>query len=348
MQILSGDIGGTNIRLAILSPRAGGGFDTLHSTKVRNRDYASLEDAVADFLTAESIDVQDCPLAGFGIAGPVIDGVCEGTNFPWKVDTRSVQQRLGFEHVELLNDLEALGYGLAVLDDAELETLHGGTPRPGNAAVIAAGTGLGQTGLFFDGADYHPFATEGGHTNFGPRNDLEEALLRFVRDDRLGGGRVSWERLVSGMGVVNLYAFLLDFRRAEPCAELRDVLSHQPSHADPAAAIARAADDGRCPIADEALELFAELYGAEAGNLALKLMAVSGVYLGGGIAPKMLNRLRGPRFHDAFCDKGRMRPVLEAIPVRVVLDSERAALVGAGRRTLQSRWNVRRLDAIRS
>ena len=338
MQILSGDIGGTNIRLAILRTLPGGGFETLHGCKMANRDYASLEDAVGDFLAAENLTPGDCPLAGFGIAGPVIDGVCMGTNFPWTVDSHRVREQLGFEHVELLNDLEALGHGLALLEDDDLDVLYPGTPRPGNGAIIAAGTGLGQAGLFFDGAEYHPFATEGGHTNFGPRNDLEMALLRYLHGRY--SGRVSWERLVSGMGLVNLYRFLLDFHRHEPCPELKDALVENDRRADPAAAIARAADDGTCPIADQALDLLAELYGAEAGNLALKLMAVSGVYLGGGIAPKILDRLRGPRFHDAFCDKGRMRGVLQAIPIRVVLDSERAALLGAARRVNRARWTT--------
>lgn len=329
MEILSGDIGGTNTRLAVLKQRPDGGFDTLRSRKVASRDFASLEGAIEDFFDSEGISIEDCPLAGFGIAGPVVDGVCHGTNFPWVVDARAVRDRLGFRRVDLLNDLEALAHGLPALGDGDFAVLHEGEPRSGNAAVIAAGTGLGEAGLFFDGEAYHPFATEGGHTDFGPRNDLELALLRHLHGRY--GGRVSWERVVSGMGLVNLYEFLLEYRRLEPCAEVREALEDDDPATDPAAAISKAAEAGTCAAADRALDLFVELYGAEAGNLALKMMSVSGMYLGGGIAPRILDRLRGPRFREAFCDKGRMRPLLEAMPIRVVLDSTRAALFGAAR-----------------
>ncbi|MEM1206977.1 MAG: glucokinase [Acidobacteriota bacterium] len=326
MRILCGDIGGTHSRLAVLQPEPGGGFAKRASVVLRSSEFASLGEAVEHFLEREGVA---CELASFGVPGPVVAGRCRVTNLPWEVDAADVGRRLGFERVALRNDLEIQAHGIAVLGEEDFHVLHPGAPRPGNAALIAAGTGLGQAGLFFDGERHLPFATEGGHTDLAPRNELEIALLRFLMGRHR---RVSYERVVNGSGLVNLFEFLVEHRRTRPTAEVREQLS-DPS-LDPAAVISRAAQDESCALCVEALDLFVSLYGAEAGNLALKMMAVAGVYVGGGIAPKILGHLQRPAFRDAFCDKGRMRPLLEAIPLRVLLHGD-TALYGAARVVLE-------------
>lgn len=256
--------------------------------------------------------------------GPVVDGVCRTTNLPWVVDARRLARRLGLDRVGLLNDLEAAAHGVAALEPNALETLNAGSAEArGNAALIAAGTGLGEAGLYWDGSRHHPFACEGGHADFGPRDDLETAFLGWLRARH---GRVSWERVVSGPGLVALYEFLRDREGGGEPAWLTESLRAQ----DPAAAITRAAlerRDERCALT---LDRFVALYGAEAGNLALKVMARGGVYVGGGIAPRILAAMRTPAFLDAFVDKGRMRPLLESMPVRIILN-EQCALLGAAR-----------------
>jgi glucokinase len=222
--------------------------------------------------------------------------------------------------VTLLNDLEATARGIAALDADDFHTLNHGTADPtGNAAIIAAGTGLGEAGLYHDGSRYRPFATEGGHTDFSPADDTEIALLQFLQRQHR---HVSWERLLSGPGLVQVHAFLCHTRQQD----IPDWLQQQHEEGDPAAAIAsRAADDAVCR---DALQLFTRLYGAEAGNLALKTLATGGLYVGGGIAPKLLDQLDAGDFMAAFCAKGRMRPLLEGMPVQVILN-DRAALYGA-------------------
>jgi glucokinase len=315
IRVLSGDIGGTKTRLAVISV-IGNRLRTERERSFASRDYAEFAELLGDFLR----DSETPGRASFGIAGPVRGRVMHTTNLPWRIDADALQQRFAFEHCTLLNDLEATAYGLpAVADD--LLSLHSGVPDAGNAAVIAAGTGLGEAGLFWDGQRYHPFATEGGHTSFSPSNELEAALLRHLQ---LRHGHVSWERIVSGPGLVALHEFLIQHRHAlHP-----DWLQHEMEHGDAAAAIADAALSGRDELCAETLDWFVRLYGAEAGNLALKVMSRGGLYVGGGIAPKILPRLQQGAFLDAFFNKGRMRPVLEAMPVRVVLN-DRAALYGA-------------------
>jgi len=231
---------------------------------------------------------------------------------------------LGLRHVWLLNDLEASAHGIDALAPEDLLILHPGVAdAAGNAALIAAGTGLGEAGLYWDGRRHRPFASEGGHATFAPTTDLETALHAHLR---ARFGHVSWERILSGPGLVHLYTFLRAHRRAGEPAWLTEEMAA----GDAAAAITRAGLDGRSPVCSEALDLFVTLYGREAGNLALKLMATGGVYVGGGIAPRIQARLRGPAFVDAFRAKGRMASLLEAIPVRVILQ-DAAPLLGAAR-----------------
>jgi glucokinase len=318
--ILVGDVGGTTTDLALLDEKL-----TFHEIRsFASREYGSLNDIVREFLRAEAPKVTH---ACFGIAGPVREGSVRTTNLPWIVEATDLARLIGVADVLLINDIEAIGHGIGALDDRAFVTLHGGAGlTPGNAAVIAAGTGLGEAGLYWDGARHRPFASEGGHASFAPRDDVEMALLRFLLAEY---GHVSWERVVSGPGLFNVYRFLRDTGRFDEPRWLAESIREE----DPAASIAQCAQEGTAPICEHSLELFVSLYGAEAGNLALKMMAVGGVYIAGGIAPKILDWLKRPSFRRAFVAKGRMRPLLETIPVRVVV-SDRVGLLGAARAVL--------------
>ncbi|MFZ1766185.1 MAG: glucokinase [Candidatus Nitrotoga sp.] len=319
--LLTGDIGGTKTRLALVDVNSNEVVIRRELSYASQR-YETFETLLSEFLSSDD-NVDD---AAFGIAGPVQDGVAQATNLPWRIDTAALCQRFGFLRCHLLNDLEATAYGLPALDDADLLTLQAGVPEMlGNAAVIAAGTGLGEAGLYWDGLSYRPFATEGGHATFSPRNTLEFALLRHLqqRHSEHMRGHVSWERVVSGMGLLDLYAFLLDYRHVSTPAWLAEKMRNT----DTAAAISAAALANSDAVCVETMQLFVSLYGVEAGNLALKVMSRGGLYIGGGIAPKILPLLQTGDFLNAFLDKGRMRPLLAAMPVKVILN-DRAALYG--------------------
>lgn len=321
MKILAGDIGGTNARLAVYDIELTS-YETLAAETLPSREYGSLEEIVAAFMKGHPIE---CQRACFGVPGPVKDGRVQTTNLPWLVESSRLAAAARVEALALINDLKAQAYGVAMLGPQDLEVLNPGSETAsGNAALIAAGTGLGQAGLYWDGQAFHPFATEGGHASFGPTGARQVALLDFLAQRF---GRVSWERVVSGPGLVNIFEFLLDYRDAAKPAWLADEVGED---GDLAPAITKAALDRRCEVCVEALELFVELYGAEAGNLALKMLATGGVFIGGGIAPKIIDALREPVFLNAFLDTGRMRPLLEATPVRVITNKN-TALLGAAR-----------------
>lgn len=314
--VLSGDIGGTKTRLAIASV-AGVSVTIVREVEFPSSAYASFETLLAEFLADGEIPAR----AAFGVAGPVSGRTVQATNLPWKIDADQLQRRFGFGSCTLLNDLEATAYGLPALGSADLLTLQqGAADSTGNEAVIAAGTGLGEAGLFWDGKRHLPFATEGGHASFAPANTLEFALLRHLQQQHQ---HVSWERIVSGMGIVSLHEFLRQYRRVD----VPDWLLGQMQSGDQAAAISNAALAGTDPVCIETMDCFVRLYGAEASNLALKVMSRGGIYLGGGIAPKILPLLQGGNFLEAFLNKGRMRHLLEAMPVSVILN-DRAALYG--------------------
>jgi glucokinase len=306
--ILAGDIGGTNSRLALFEV-TGGVPRAVAEQRLASREAPSLEAVLDAFLARHPATPE---AAVFGVPGPVKQGRVITTNLPWVVDQAQLRRHLRLDGVELLNDIEAFSLGLAVLGEDDYVTLNPGAPDArGNRAVIAAGTGLGQAGLFWDGQAHRPFATEGGHADFSPTDELQFGLLQFLQERH---GRVSWERVVSGPGLVNVHEYLRDVVRvARPAVLPPELVS-----SDPAATIAQAALAGACPLAQRALDLFVVLYGAEAGNLALKIMSSGGLYLGGGVAPKILPKLREPMFLQAFFAKGRMRRLLEAMPVRVV------------------------------
>jgi glucokinase len=311
--ILAGDIGGTKTNLALFNggrpgePVAVGTFPSV--------EHAGLDAMVRVFLEQHPAEVE---AACFGVAGRVDGMRVDTTNLAWPVDGMELARLLGIPHVTLLNDLEANAWGIAALPPEDFAVLNEGNPEAGgNAAVISAGTGLGQAGLYWDGERHRPFATEGGHVDFAPRNELEVELLRFLSAEL---GHVSYERVCSGMGIVNLYRFFLHRSSQE---EPEWFAAAQ----DKAAAVANAAEAGD-ETADRSLDLFCSIYGAQAGNLALTVMATGGVYVGGGIAPKLLPRLRTGGFAQSFVAKGRFRDLLAAIPVRVILN-DRAALLGA-------------------
>ncbi len=316
--ILAGDTGGTSTRLGLFEIRD-------HAPRVvaseifRSRDHASLDEIVAKFMVSAPKRVA---LACFGIPGPVEEGRAETTNLPWVVEARALQQVLGGAAVWLINDLEANAYGIGALDPSDLAVIHPGAPGSGgNVAVISAGTGLGEAGATWDGRVHHPFASEGGHADFAPVDELQIELLRFLMKEL---GHVSVERVLSGPGLHNIYRFLRDAGPADEPAWLRDALRG----GDPGAAISQAALEGRSELCARALDLMVAIYGAEAGNLALRVMARGGVYLGGGIPPRILPRLQATVFMEAFLAKGRLRPLLEKIPVQVILN-DKAALLGA-------------------
>jgi glucokinase len=319
--ILAGDIGGTNTRLAHAAPDAAGRLRLMDAAAYPSRDHAGLEAIVLQYRREHPGPIE---AASFGVAGPVREGVVRTTNLPWIIESGRVASLLGLPAVGLLNDLEANAWGLAELGPEDLLILGPGAPgASGNSAIIAAGTGLGEAGLFWDGRRHQPFATEGGHADFAPRDETEDGLLLWLRERF---GRVSWERVVSGPGLVNIYTYLREQGRHPDDAELPEAMRR----GDPAAAISRAATGGQSPLAAAALDLFVSAYGAEAGNLALVTMATGGLYVGGGIAPRIAKQLAGGRFMERFTDKGRMRPLMESIPVRVVLNDQ-TALLGAAR-----------------
>jgi len=324
--ILAGDIGGTKVHLALYNFE-GGRLKQVRAHKFPAHEFATLDDVVKRFLAAEegreASDPKDIAAACFGCPGPVRDGRLKLTNLPWTLDTRDLRKSLGIEHIFLINDLEANGYGIPELAPDAIHTLHEGDGSAvGHRGLVSAGTGLGEALLIWDGRQHRPIPSEGGHCDFAARTDREIALLEYLR--KTLRGRVSFERVVSGIGIKNIYAFLRDDQHLEEPAWLRERLATE----DPNMVIGTCAEDGSSPICYETMQMFTAAFGAEAGNVALKVLAMGGMYLGGGIAPKILKTLSGGAFNQAFLDKGRLSPLLEAIPVRVILD-ETCALLGA-------------------
>ena len=341
--IVAGDIGGTKTHLALFDWKKDR-VDPVRLESFHSADYTSLEDMLTEFLAPptapQSIDdvaaekgdaveverpaekPQKIDAACFGIAGPVIDNRCQTTNLPWVVDGATLAKQFDIPRVKLLNDLEAMAYGVLLLRPDEVEVLNAGTPPAQNQALalIAAGTGLGESILFWNGSRYQPMPSEGGHADFAPNNDNEIELLRHLRSSYL---HVSYERVLSGPGLHAIYDYVRDSKKNEPTW-----LAEQIKAGDPAAAIAEAGLKGQADIAKQALDLFASIYGAEAGNLALKGMTLNGVYVGGGIAPKLLAKLKDGTFMKSFTNKGRYKRVMSSIPVKVVMN-QKTPLLGA-------------------
>ena len=316
---LAGDVGGTKTNLAIYVYRDDR-LQVLKSASYPSKNHATLAEIVRLFLGADlGVVKHGC----FGVAGPVQNGVVQVTNLPWRVDAAALQAELDFQKISLLNDLEANAYGIVTLEPHELLSLNpnGNPHQVGHRALIAAGTGLGEAGLIWDGVAHRPFASEGGHASFAPNDAVGDELLQFLRQER---GHVSWERVLSGMGMANLYRF---FRQRSGVAEPA-WLTEQLANGDLGAVVNQAGMSGKDAVCADAIDCFTRNYGAEAGNLALKLLALGGVYIGGGIAPKMLSKMQSPLFLDAFYHKGRLSPLLQTIPVYVILN-DKTALQGA-------------------
>lgn len=311
MGVLVGDIGGSKTSLALV--RDSGELEAVQ--RYASADARSLAELVRRYLDQTQASVE---LAVFAVAGPVLGDRCKATNLQWQLDARQLERTLALRRVRLLNDLEAVGWAIPSLRSEQLERVHEGEPRSGNACVIAAGTGLGVAGLCWDGARHHPFASEAGHADFAPTCELEFALHRQLQRRH---GHVGWERVVSGQGIVNLFEFLLDWRGGKPPKWLA-----QPE----AARIAEAAEGGSCPICVETMELFASLYARVIGDVALTHMAVAGIYLTGGVTIANRRLWRRETFLRALFDKGRMSGLIGKMPIRVITDPH-AGLLGAAR-----------------
>lgn len=317
--VLAGDIGGTNSRLALYAAD-GGALTLVHAATFPSREHTGLEDVIARFLANTA--ATPIAAAAFGIAGPVVDDAVIATNLPWHVRGAALRTRLGTPHVRLLNDLEATAYGALALPADGLLALNAGVARPGNRAVIAAGTGLGQALLFWNGTRHVPVPTEGGHADFAPRDEVEHDLLRWL--ERKYDGHVSYERTVSGHGLANIFDFLVEHCRMPVADATRRRLERE----DRAAVIGELGVTGACGTAVAAVERFVAIYGAQAGNLALTGMATGGVYVGGGIVNKLLPAMTSGAFVRAFVAKGRYERLMREIPVWIIRDPD-TGLYGA-------------------
>lgn len=320
MLILAGDVGGTSTRLAFFEVDAAG-VATVAAERYASKEHGSLIEIVRRFIARHSYNPErSC----FGIAGPILEGRVRTPNLPWHIESKELAELLGLPQVRLINDLEANTYGIPALKDDDFYTLNPGKRNPtGTIAVVSAGTGLGQSLAYWDGAFHRPLPSEAGHADFAPRNDLESELLLYLQDKH---GRVSYERVVSGPGLLDIYRFLRDKRYGIEDAAIAAAMKA----GDPPAVITRGALDGSCSICSKALDIFVSVYGAEAGNAALRFLATGGVYLGGGIPPRIIERLKGPAFMVAFTSKGRLSSLVQTIPVQLILN-ENTALLGAGR-----------------
>jgi glucokinase len=319
--IIAGDIGATHSRVAAF--RAEGNKFPLVVEKIyESQDHSGLVEIAGAFIRTEGIPAQN---ACFAVAGPVRGGISKISNLPWTIDSRELARQLNLRAVGLINDLEAFAYGLDSLESKDFITLHAGSEdAEGNTAVISAGTGLGEAGLLWDGFRQHPFACEGGHADFAARNDVQIELLKYLL---ARFKTVSYERVLAGPGIKNVYEFLRDTKRAEEPAWLREQMT---AAKDPAALISEFALDKKAPICEQTMSIFVSVYGAEAGNCALKFMSLGGIFIGGSIAAKNIPLMKRPEFLEAFFDKGRMRSLLEDMPVKIVLNDD-AGLLGAAR-----------------
>ena len=326
--ILAGDVGGTKTNVALFHEDADQLGTPLNQKSFPSKQYESLDAILREYAAEQPADIT---FACFGIAGPIVGARVETPNLAWHIDGERLARTIGIARVDLINDLEATAYGIEGLRAEQLYTLNeGDNSRIGHRALIAAGTGLGIGGIFWDGQNYRPIASEGGHADFAPRNELEIDLLRYLREKF--SEHVSYERVLSGPGLFNIYSFLRDTKRAEE----PDWLAAEIASGDQTAAVSVAALAGKCELAVKALDLFVEIYGAMAGNLALLLKSVGGLYIGGGIAPKIIAKLKDGTFMRAFKDKGRMSSLIASIPVHVILD-DKTALYGAARCGIRNR-----------
>ena len=328
--ILVGDVGGTKTNVALLETDGRSVGAVLAQQKFASAAYDSLEKIVAEFLVAAGRP--KLTRACFGVAGPVMDGRVDATNLKWDVSADALTNALGIEHVSIINDLEATAYGIEALAPHQLHTLNeGDSTRKGNRALIAAGTGLGMASIVWHADRYHPVPSEGGHVDFAPRNCLEMEMLKYLLKIEEFNGHVSYERIISGPGLFTVYSFLRDTGFAEEPDWLAAEIN---GDGDASAIVSKAALEKKCELAIKALDMFVEIYGAMAGNLALLMIATGGCYVGGGIAPKIIEKIKDGTFMQSFRAKGRFEALLAGMPVHVILD-DKTALYGAARQALQ-------------
>ena len=322
--ILAGEIGATRTRLAAFD-KEGSRLKVVVEKTYQSQEHGSLSEIIAAFIQAEGIAVHSACL---GVAGPVRRGRSKISNLPWVIDSRDLAKQLKLDSVGMINDLEAYAYGIDGLDSKDFVTLNAGSEdAEGNRAVISARTGLGVAGLYWDGYRHHPFACEGGHSDFAPRNALEMELLAYLQKKY---GRISYERLLSGPGIKNIYDFLRDAHKADEPQWLKDQIGAAP---DPPAVISQLALEGKAAICDQTLSIFVSIYGAETGNCALNFLSTGGIFIGGSVAAKIVPKMKDPIFMESFLDKGRMESLLKEIPVTIVLNDD-SGIIGAARYTL--------------
>lgn len=320
--ILAGDIGGTKTNLALITFN-NQKIQTIFSKQFSSQNYKSFYEILDEFLSLHKN--QKISVACFGIAGPIVEGNSNLTNLSWNINTIDLQNKLNTSKVKLLNDLEATAYGMLYLNDEELIELNPNAKKQkGNIAVIAAGTGLGEAILYNDGINYYPIGTEGGHTDFAPLTQQQNKLLEWLKTKY--PEHVSYERVLSGQGITTLYQFLLETNFAPECKQMLNISNDE----DKNAMISKCAFELNDKLSLETLKLFIEIYGAEAGNLALKSMSIGGVFIGGGIAPKILHFIQNGIFINSFLKKGRFEKLLKNISIKVSLN-EQTALLGSAR-----------------
>jgi glucokinase len=325
--ILAGDIGATRTRLAAFQTE-GSKLELVVEKTYKSQEHSGLQEIISGFVNTEGVPVHS---ACFGVAGPVRAERSKISNLPWTIDASELAAQLKLSSVGLINDLEAYAYGIDAFESKDFVTLSQGVEdAEGNRVVIAARTGLGVAGLYWDGFRHHPFPCEGGHADFAPKNDLESELAQYLRKKY---DHVSCERILSGPGIKNIYDFLRDAGKAEEPAWLQKQLSES---ADPPALISQLALEKKAAICDQALNIFVGVYGSETGNCALNFLATGGVFIGGSIAAKIVPRMQDPIFMKSFLDKGRMSVLLADIPVRIVMNDD-SGIIGAARYTLIQR-----------
>lgn len=336
--LLAGDIGGTKTILRLVEEKAEASWHTLYEALYPSRDFPDLVPIVQQFFSAagQQLGTSSSPeKACFAIAGPVVNDTCVLTNLDWFLEARRLEKELDIAQITLINDFAAVGYGILGLETTDLYTLQAATPQlDAPIAVIGAGTGLGEGFLIHQTTGYQVFPSEGGHADFAPRTELEFQLLQYLRE-KYDIQRISVERVVSGQGIVAIYQFLRDQQFAEEAPEIEQIMriweqetGRSEKTVDPAAAIAKAALEKRDRLSEQTLQMFVEAYGAEAGNLAIKLLPYGGLYVAGGIAAKILPLIKEGSFLRAFNQKGRVSPLLERVPVQVVLNPQ-VGLIGA-------------------
>ncbi|CAM4109585.1 glucokinase [Gillisia limnaea] len=315
--VLAADVGGTKTNLSLYQV-SDGMLQPLKQKSYVTKDHSSFQEIVKKFKNEDLPEIDSLCL---GVAGPVNEGVVKGTNFPWIIDKKEIGKELSIKNVEIINDMEANAFGLGALDDSDFVEIRKGSEVAGNAVIISPGTGLGEAGLFWDARAYHPFATEGGHSEFSPRNEFDADLWRFLQGKY---GLVSWERIISGSGIYDIYQFLIITRGIREPTWFKERILQE----DPAALISASAIAGNYHVCKESIDLFVRYLAIESNQFALKTKATGGIFIGGGIVPKIIKTIDKEIFNENFIKSDRMEHLLELMPVKAILN-EKTATYGA-------------------